>query len=975
MKRIAMLLVLAALAVTAAAQVTIIDVIPANMSNEARQDAEPFISYNPDNPNTIVISAFTEADPMSALGPLFVSFDGGVNWVRRDIVPTCMGCWNVNDITHGWAGGRFMAAILSNIDGDEKLLSTTDANLATAMTELATRSGPDQPYVDSRKVFGWFDPNTDRAYVGNNIPGGTQNAKVDQTLDAGAAMVTFTPFTLDARAPAANDNFYVRAAIHPDGTIYGAYQRQTMGGSPPTFELVVRRDNAWAKTAPLYEALSGATGVTVDTYPLTIDFSHNFAGERMAGDLSVAVDPRDSQTVYVSYAKRVSAANPMELHLRRSTNGGGVWSGDLLTVSNAKQSSIAVNSQGHIAYLYQQISGTSPNRHWVTHLRRSADGMIWDDQIMSDFPGEGAGAPPNNLGGVYVADYDKVINIGKNFFGVFSAGNDPAGFPAGVTYLRNHNATQLLRDDLVTPVGVSLDPIFFRTTELAADADVYVRDWTDSAAVRDHGLEPSARNAFYVSSDVWNRRTNDPQPFDANDRPQSEDPHPAAFGHNFAFTRVSREGNTSGQNATVEFLFSDGGVGTNYVSAGTTMLSVPMGSNDATLAAGNGLQWDLPSGASNHVCLATQISTPGDPFMGMTLAGRSPGWPQTDLEILNDNNKAQRNMHVYMGLGGTHGWSMSAIVHNAATRTRDMRIGIDFDLDIRRLLAPKIRFIGGARSGETARLQPHADYVLPAMRPGESRWIEISADSAPDAKGDAIVNLYELEGNRPLNGYAFVFRPARLAETVQNNIAEHAAVIARLAALGQPNADRELARMKELLAMKEVIPGAYMDFVRKSLNVLRARGIELPRYKQLKDPYDIVRRVAMLNQTADPGEFAAQHLTLLNDIDAYVSMLQKQRGDAADVPQLFRVQGELAAGGRFANADLASLAARFIQKPAGVAAARKELMPLLQATAAKSGDNELSARYTAFARAVDAEGMAGAYRDLIWRLEELTVSR
>lgn len=428
---------------------------------------------------------------------------------------------------------------------------------------------------------------------------------------------------------------------------------------------------------PNTKTLLAANGVTVASYPLSIDFGSSFGGERHAGDLALATDPRDSRTLYLSYASRTSATQPIALHLLRSTTGGSAWSGDLLTIQNAKNSSIAVNSQGYLAYLYQELTGTTGSRHWVTHLRRSPDGTTWSDDTMSDFPGEGAGAPPHPLS-VYIADYDRVMNIGKNFFGVFSAGNDPATLPAGTNFLRNVSAGALVGSDGTTPVPVSVDPIFFRTTEMAADADVYVRDWTDSAAVRDPGLEPSIRNAFYVSSDVWNRRSNDPQPFDGNDRPQGEDPHPTAFGHNWAFARVSRETTGSAQNVNVEFLFSDGGVGTNYVRAGSTSLAVASGVDQATLSTGNGLQWDLPSGASNHVCLAAQISTAGDPFSGATLAGRSPGWggTYTDLEILNDNNKAQRNMNVFFGLGQTHGWSMLATVHNAASHTRDMQIGV-----------------------------------------------------------------------------------------------------------------------------------------------------------------------------------------------------------------------------------------------------------------------------------------------------------
>ena len=56
----------------------------------------------------------------------------------------------------------------------------------------------------------------------------------------------------------------------------------------------------------------------------------------------------------------------------------------------------------------------------------------------------------------YLGDYIKLQSVGEDFYGVFSAGNEPvkANFPSGVVYQRNVDwATQtLLRNDGVTPV-------------------------------------------------------------------------------------------------------------------------------------------------------------------------------------------------------------------------------------------------------------------------------------------------------------------------------------------------------------------------------------------------------------------------------------------------------------------------------------------------------------------------------------------
>src|SRR5438552_962492 len=68
----------------------------------------------------------------------------------------------------------------------------------------------------------------------------------------------------------------------------------------------------------------------------------------------------------------------------------------------------------------------------------------------------------------YLGDYLHLMAIGNDFYGVFSANNtpDPANFPNGVVFQRNHStATKTLFDvDGVTHVDVSIDPFFFKVS-------------------------------------------------------------------------------------------------------------------------------------------------------------------------------------------------------------------------------------------------------------------------------------------------------------------------------------------------------------------------------------------------------------------------------------------------------------------------------------------------------------------------------
>ena len=229
----------------------------------------------------------------------------------------------------------------------------------------------------------------------------------------------------------------------------------------------------------------------------------------------------------------------------------------------------------------------------------------------------------------------------------------------------------------------SVDPFFFHITELPAYQDFYVRDWTDSMSSHDNGEEPSTNGTWWTTGDVWNRLTNTAGGFNANDQPNSQvaQDHTSITSNNYAFVRVHRNqaapGGSGNVNVTARFLYADYGLGVPYkdVSATpTATLTFAPADTVQTLADGAGVLWDLPSTRSTHICLAVEISAPGDPY-NPELAGRAPGWPTTDWTIPADNNKAQRNMDLPpLTMGGSGSMSSYPIVHNAAPFARDMTI-------------------------------------------------------------------------------------------------------------------------------------------------------------------------------------------------------------------------------------------------------------------------------------------------------------
>jgi len=219
------------------------------------------------------------------------------------------------------------------------------------------------------------------------------------------------------------------------------------------------------------DGLAGRIVVSGIRVPFENSSHANFGQERLvASNLSIAVDPTNSSRVYIAWADFPGGVTPYTLHVRRSDNRGVTWSAsDLLTISNATNPALAVNSVGKVAFLYQlntPIGAPLANQRWETHVRRSTtQGASWDDLVLANTP---ANAPaPTFI--PYLGDYVHIQAIGKNFYGIFSANNTPdfANFPQGVTYQRNANFSthQLFRTDGTTAVAASIDPFFFKITE------------------------------------------------------------------------------------------------------------------------------------------------------------------------------------------------------------------------------------------------------------------------------------------------------------------------------------------------------------------------------------------------------------------------------------------------------------------------------------------------------------------------------
>jgi hypothetical protein len=469
----------------AATTVLVVNMIPNALSGETNQDSEPMLAVNPANPDQIVGTAFTP-DPMGGnLAPVYVSTDGGKTWVLNTIVP---GGDMTSDITVAFSGtGRKLYAGILRRDSPDNdtrfsIVRTDDFSDPAAMTALVDRQQPDQPFTQATTVSGGADAGKERVYVGNNdFAGAPATATLDLSQNAGALNAAFAKVRLEQRSTgtAGQDGPQVRPVVHADGTVYAAfYGWRSQSGSWPantlkvTADVVVVRDDQWGSSTNPFEALSDPVdGVVGMRVAQGATFSFNQTGkavngqQRLGGTLSLAVDPRAGQsgTVWIAWGDEQSGMS-FTIHVRSSTDRGATWTSDLLTLARATNAALAINCDGVVGLLYQQLTGSGTQARWETHFQRTTDGTTWTDLVLAT---TAAGTPVKTFD-PYLGDYDHLLAVDTDFYGIFSANNTPdlANFPQGVTYQRNadFNTHSLLALDGTTPVSVSIDPFFFKVS-------------------------------------------------------------------------------------------------------------------------------------------------------------------------------------------------------------------------------------------------------------------------------------------------------------------------------------------------------------------------------------------------------------------------------------------------------------------------------------------------------------------------------
>ena len=446
--------------------VRVVDMVPATLSAETNQDAEPFLAVHPTNQGIMVASVFTPnpAGPSSTTAPIYVTQDTGKTWSLRATVPSAVTTADMTEAYDGGTGDLFAGILQSTGSLSLNELETHDALSSTPLTVQASRDNVDQPFTRVITVGA-----ADRVYIGMNDFNATpsdRTATVDVSLNGGAS---YTSARIEGRGTgsAGQNGPSIRPSIAADRTVYVAYfgWRSFTGGVATSDVVVVRDDSGATRSAKFRDLIDPGDHLPgrIVVKNVTIPFSNSgtLGQERIGSTLSIAVDPNHSATVYLAWADRVGNGDIYTIHLRRSTDRGATWSGDLRTITNATNASLAVADNGTVGFLYQQVTGTGSTSRWENRFERSKDGFATDSTIVLSTAPADAPAPQFLP---YLGDYTGLMAVGGEFRGVFSANNspDPSDFPQGVTYQRVADFTaHTLGDGSGGTVAVSIDPYYF----------------------------------------------------------------------------------------------------------------------------------------------------------------------------------------------------------------------------------------------------------------------------------------------------------------------------------------------------------------------------------------------------------------------------------------------------------------------------------------------------------------------------------
>ena len=251
------------------------------------------------------------------------------------------------------------------------------------------------------------------------------------------------------------------------------------------------------------------------------------------------------------------------------------------------------------------------------------------------------------------------------------------------------------------------------------------------------------------------------------------------------------------------------------------------------------------------------------------------------------------------------------------------------------------------------------------MLPGENRWISFTVDyvSSMSAGTNLPVSFNEMYKSQALNGFTISPRIASKKEFFIENIRLNAEILHRLHhSFEIPEAGERSKKLAEILKLNKVDEGNYFELVGKELDFFKEVTIKLIDINKGGDPFKIkiaFNKLSSKSEVNKKNEIVTAHSAYLHKMDAFITMLNKQDGDEADILQNLRWQVSLFSGKKkltklSSSARLIKISQKFIVNYGARKVSNKdyskymdEIYPLLKEVASALGnsvdlDKELS---------------------------------
>lgn len=468
-------------------------------------DGETSIAINPENPNEIVMTAFSGFWGFlgGTAAPLWRSTDGGATWSKSFSVPqppgvpSALGCPCDQTVDYGRAG-QLSGAFLSFAPTDIYSGTTTNPDTPDAWSWLPVNAVTQRTNTNVSSSFGdadqpWLlvnrDPiisSQDNVYVAYDDFGNGDRVDGPDMRVAVSFGANPPDFHLDAQT--GNSLGVVnpghRLAVDPrTGFVYSLFQRNIRpgAGGSKNIDYMLNRSTDGGMSWALNGSAFGIVVANADSTQPTPKFGT--VNALLGGVIHAAVDPNTGAIYYV-YGSRDTETDNNRLAVRRITSGTGP--ADLVVgpesfVTGQVQAalpSVAVRADGRVGVFYYTFDGFSDDGLpiFTAHLGISTDeGANFSDTELLTFLSVAAdnGNPRQRV----LGDYMQMKAVGNCFIGSFTANGVPFGRP-----FANH------------------DPIFFK---VCGEAVSLLPDLTETA-ISDPPATVRAGSRFQVTDTVRN---------------------------------------------------------------------------------------------------------------------------------------------------------------------------------------------------------------------------------------------------------------------------------------------------------------------------------------------------------------------------------------------------------------------------------------------------------------------------------------